>query len=386
MTEPPAVGGACLADPTAEAEEGCVTDDAPDWRDEFDDNILEMWEEALRNGLPPEQLMERLGEASKESARPVTDDLVRRAPQSRQDLDAVLDSARHAVANRWSHALDLFAALALGVDEVYGDYHRRRAQDDGADEDHTFWVLAGLTARAVRTANEVYVLLQAGLPSGAIARARTMHEIAVIAGAIGGSRDANVAERYIDHALVESYRRMKLYQRHAADLGYPPFGDAEIKDAKRVHDEVRAKHGRGFSGPYGWAVPLFEDKPNPGIGDLEELLDMTRMRPWRKWADHEIHPTSHGSMLNLLDDHEGRHRITGPVETGLADPAQVALIALVQTLTVAVVHGDTEHTRPTDLTVLAAATQLLDHALEAFARVERESTEEGDRPDEDPTD
>jgi len=347
-----------------------------DWRDEFDASISEMWNEALRKGASPALLEDAKREAARKSGRPIAEDLAQQAHEARHDLDDALERARDVIDSRWGEALDLFAAVHASSYDFFADYHARRANESDSQYDDAFWVLAGLMARAVRTAQEVYVLLRAGFPAGALTRARTLHELAVIAYAIGTNRNTDVAKRYVDHDDVETYRRMSAYQEDAPELGYPLFSEADVASAKRANDAARNRHGRGFSGKYGWAVPLFEDNVNPRLEDLEDKLGMSLMRSWKKWADHEVHATSHGSTLNLVEADDNRYRITGPVSTGFADPAQVALIALVQTLTAAVVYGSPAELRATDRTLLHSISQLQERALDAFAEIERDDQEQ----------
>jgi hypothetical protein len=81
----------------------------------------------------------------------------------------------------------------------------------------TIEVQTRLHARACQIANKVAVLLGAGFAEGAIARWRSLHEVAVVSMFIGG--DEGLAERYRLHEAVESLRVARLYVRHQDRLG-----------------------------------------------------------------------------------------------------------------------------------------------------------------------
>ncbi len=83
--------------------------------------------------------------------------------------------------NRWVHPLDLYE-LCLYVAQNCGDYFNRKFRPKAAAEnDYQFEAMVRLQAGAVRVTGEIYALLLSGYASGAQARWRTLHEIAVTA-------------------------------------------------------------------------------------------------------------------------------------------------------------------------------------------------------------
>jgi Family of unknown function (DUF5677) len=106
--------------------------------------------------------------------------------------------------------------------EAGEDYHQRHTPAEGD------WLYAALVRRQARgclVASEVLALLRSGHASGAHARWRSLHEIAVVAGFI---QDQETARRYLSHGAIESYHAARDYQRHAKTLGYEPFSDEEM--------------------------------------------------------------------------------------------------------------------------------------------------------------
>lgn len=188
--------------------------------------------------------------------------------------------------------------------------------------------LLGLHARACRTALEVYHLLTDGLPKGALARARTLHEIAVTAMVIADygrrSEHRDLADRFLDHEAVATYKDALNYQLNCETLGYEPFSDEEMAEMKAGRDAVVAKYGSAYKEQYGWAAGL--DKPTaPTFGDLEKLAKLSHLRSHYSWASHEVHSDAKGSFLNESIWGETIYRETSYSDDGLADPGHMAL-------------------------------------------------------------
>ncbi len=66
------------------------------------------------------------------------------------------------------------------------------------------------------------VLLKNGYGQGALARWRTLHEVTCVARFIARHGEA-VAEQYLLHDMVESWRATREYERCAPALGYEPL-------------------------------------------------------------------------------------------------------------------------------------------------------------------
>src|SRR5207245_4839926 len=83
--------------------------------------------------------------------------------------------------SRWAIPLDLYE-LCLYIAQNCGEYFNREFRPKAAaTNDYQFESLVRLQAGAARVAGEIYALLLAGFASGAHARWRTLHEVAVVA-------------------------------------------------------------------------------------------------------------------------------------------------------------------------------------------------------------
>jgi len=164
---------------------------------------------------------------------------------------------------RWAHPLDLFE-LCLYIAQNCGEYFNREFRPKAsAKNDYQFEALVRLQAGAARVAGEVYALLLAGYASGAHARWRTLHEIAVTALFIA-QEDKETAERYVHHQFVKSYEDALEYQKHAGKLSAKPSSDRQMRRIEADYKAVLARYGQDFRRRHAWAIPaLLRRKPSP---------------------------------------------------------------------------------------------------------------------------
>jgi hypothetical protein len=154
---------------------------------------------------------------------------------------------------RWGRGIDLLRML-LTVSREFGDMVRIQW---GGTEDCEMPVLIGvllrLHARACQVSDEIICLLEAGFSDGAMARWRTLHEIAAVALLLNQHGEA-VAQRYVDHEVIESARAARDYEECRELLGDDPMSEAELEEIHRGHEEAVAAYGPCFDSDYGWAA------------------------------------------------------------------------------------------------------------------------------------
>ena len=338
-------------------------------------------QKALERGLSWDQAVEAASEAwstALEASGPLlADALVRRSPKMLREHRRLKRGFERRLRSRWGSGLDLFYMVYVGSEEagsMFNSTHRPQAAEDN---DVLFDVLTRLHARACRTALEVHHLLSGGFGLGALARARTLHEIAVTAMVLNehGRQPGNedLAEKFTLHECISSYRDALQFQKSAEALGYAPFSDEDMAVMKRDNNNLLAKYGGNYREPQGWAAALVHHG-RPKFVDLEDLATVAHLRPHYRWASHEVHSDSKGLSQNTLRRGESEWQSTGPANIGLADPGQMALISLHQT-TVALLLC-LENPEPNDLIALIALQELVDRAggalLEAHARLEED--------------
>jgi hypothetical protein len=192
-------------------------------------------------------------------------------------------------------------------------------------------VLTRLHARGCQVTEEILCLMSAGYADGAMARWRTLHEIAVVAFFLK-EHGEEVAQRYIDHETIESYRAACDYKDCCIRLGYEPMSESEFNEIKHAYDLALEIYGPSFSKQYGWAASVFADK-DPSFKDIERKAGIGHLRGHYRLASHNIHANPKGVFFKIGLTDESACLLAGPSDMGLADPGQAAAISLLQITT-----------------------------------------------------
>ncbi len=121
-----------------------------------------------------------LQEALDEVVPRIARDLARRAPRMLRQHRRVNRGFERHLRKHWGKALDRFYAIVVCAEEVGHKLHGAHRKAVAEEFDPVFEALIGLYARACRIAREVHQLLSGGFSFGALARSRTLHELAVI--------------------------------------------------------------------------------------------------------------------------------------------------------------------------------------------------------------
>jgi len=280
---------------------------------------------------------------------------------------------------RWKKPLDLLEVLVeISLEsgaEVNSEYRSTAAKS----HDYVFDVLTRLQARSCQISDEILRLLKAGLADGAHARWRTLHEIAVISYFVK-REGQEVAERYLDYGIVETYRESLQYRKHCQQLGQEPPTKEELDRLEMAYDKVLEKYGSDFGAKYGW-IPEKVSKERTFAG-IEKSVGLDKHRPYYMMACHNVHSGPKGIQFRLglgLLRRPLRTPIilAGPSNYGLADPGQETAISLAQTTTCLL------STRPTieRVSIMGAITKLVDEIQLAFceaqAQIEKEVLKSG---------
>jgi hypothetical protein len=256
--------------------------------------------------------------------------LLRKLPKlyKQERADRVAFEAR--LMARWREGFDYFEAildLAMQVGRTRVEIARLTAKSKHSP---THEVLIANHGRACLIAGEVRALLAAGYPSGAHARWRSLHELAVVSYFVK-ERGDGVAQRYIDHDFVERHRAACAYQEHVHQLGYEPYSEQELIAFEQNANKVIQKYGKAFAKPWGWAADELRPKP-VNFSEIESAAGLSHMRPFYRMASADsVHTTFKGSTWNMgLIDRPHPQVLTGASNYGFTDPAHGALISLHQ--------------------------------------------------------
>lgn len=201
-----------------------------------------------------------------------------------------------------------------------------------------------LQARATQIASEIEVLLQYGFADGALSRWRTLHEVSIVALFIEQEGE-ETARRYLDHLEVESRDMARFLRKAFSKSDGVEIPDEKFEQLEERVSELRTEHGNEFDGYHGWASKAIEArtkarghetkrKVNPTFFDLEEAVDMDRLRPSYKLASSAVHASPKGAFFKLgLLPHYSDAILAGPSNAGLSEAGRLTAWSLTMTCT-----------------------------------------------------
>lgn len=242
------------------------------------------------------RLPELIETATGDLSRKVLADLKRkwRAESRLQRRD--LAGFRKRLYDRWKLPLEGLRMLLTISRELGSSINREiRQSTDASTSKHLIDVLVRSHARACQITEEILCLLEGGFADGALARWRTLHEVAVVASFVAAHGE-EVAERYVLHQAVESKRAAADYEKCQQRLGYEPLKESEVKAAQNSYDAVIAKFGPDFGkGSYGWAAHHLKIA-GPTFVDISAPRGSTISARTTEWRATMCMPTQRASF------------------------------------------------------------------------------------------
>ena len=147
---------------------------------------------------------------------------------------------------RWNKAIEALNMCVSIAQELGEGGSELLRESHSSDSPCLVEVLPRLHARSCQITNEVIALLETGFADGAMARWRTLHEIAVVTTLLS-EKGEKLAQRYRDHRLIESYRAAKDYKACSERLGYEPIEESKFQEIKTSYEELKEKYGKKFA-------------------------------------------------------------------------------------------------------------------------------------------
>lgn len=286
------------------------------------------------------------------------------------------------LSRRWARPFDLAEMAMVVAYEVGEEFNAKHQEQAEADSDLIFAVLVRMHARACRIAEEVLALLRAGFGQAALARWRVMHEVAVVASFIA-DHDQDTAEGYLLHENIEAWRAMQELQVKVDRLDAEPFTEEEQREAEEVFNELVARYGKKYAGPYGWAQKALAshdaryDKERVTFQTIENAVSLDHLRPYYRMASHGTHANPKGILFSPdLIETQPEVLLAGPSSTGFADPGQCALISLNQVTASLLGYKQGEAVG----VILVALRDLMDEATSAYVETQSDVENERDLP------
>ncbi len=350
-------------------------------RANFDDDIFDTMtpgvHQLMQQGLSLERAMElavpALQEALDEVTPRIARNLVRRAPRMLRQHRRINRGFERQLRKHWGKALDRFYAIVVCAEEVGRELNGAHREAAAEEYDPVFEALVGLDARACRIAREVHHLLSGGFSFGALARSRTLHELAVITIVIAdhGREEGHedLADRFLQHATIARYRDTKQYQENCEALGREPLSAEDMASLEQQHDLLVERYGRTYREQYGWATGVDGRSSAPQFRDLERLADLSHLRWHYQQQSHEVHADAMSWEANVLVRNGEVYLTTDRVDFGLAEPAHLALVSLHQ-CAASLFAGTQGDIRTKDVLALKALAHLVNGAGDVLGEVE----------------
>jgi hypothetical protein len=274
-----------------------------------------------------EQLPKILPEIAQRLSKTVLKALKSRWPDEHAQQEAELSGFRQRLEERWGKPLGQLRMLLTMSREWCQWAHSRTESLRRGKKTQLRTILMRLLVRGCQVTDEIICLLENGFADGAMARWRTLHEIAVVAAVIS-QHGETIAERYLDHQAVESKRALDKYMACYKDLGYEPLPAREQRKIVKAYDQVIAKYGPSFKTDYGWAV-LHLKNQRPTFVDLEKAAGRAEMRSYYQMGNDNVHAGIKSMYVRLgLLDYDGL--LSGRSNCGLMEPGQNAAHTLTQ--------------------------------------------------------
>lgn len=241
---------------------------------------------------------------------------------------------RESIRGTWGHALD-FLDFYIRVNQKTRRFIELLS-DSEKGEDYQFDALMRLHVRSLRVSREVAALLHAGFADGAMARWRTLHEIAAVATII--AEEGEVAgERYLKFKTAKDLFRVKTnYDEHFEKLGFEEIPEEDVKELEEQTEELVDEFGEDFDDFNGWATAFVDGGGRVAITDLIEEAELEEYLPFYALACDSIHAGSKGTLFQMglhEVEMEGEEEVLldGRSDIGFTDPAQLTAIMLWET-------------------------------------------------------
>jgi hypothetical protein len=125
--------------------------------------------------------------------------------RTRWSACAEIAAFRDRLERRWGKALaKLRTLLTIAREWTGGAFERWQHAKAAGQKSHLTDVMLRLLVRACQVTDEILVLLENGFADAAMARWRTLHEIAIVS-AVLAKYGEEIAERYVYYQIVESW-------------------------------------------------------------------------------------------------------------------------------------------------------------------------------------
>ena len=241
-----------------------------------------------------------------------------------------LNTRKEYLERLWKYRGNTYNLFEVFIDsyfEIAAMYREKMLTTDESDNSR-FAALTQLHAKSVLVLREVQALLESGFPDGAMARWRTLHELAVFSSIIESSSEA--ADIYLLSESINNAKSARIYSEHLSSDNYQPYTSEELAEINRLEAEsIELLDGLDANVENFWAIPYLRTKGysgRPTFYQLEKHTNMSQFRPYYRLACEKVHAPSnlnYGSLATA--DNENVGFVVKPSHYGHEVPIEMAV-------------------------------------------------------------
>lgn len=188
-----------------------------------------------------------------------------------------------------------FIAFLLYINVCYNVYEKIVEKLHKKKVDSTLTTAVALYGLILRRADEICTLLLNGYIDGAMIIWRSLYEDAIILLVLVLENDNNLADRYVQHSVRNSKRKILSFDKNRHELNFPPLPNSTEQNLQKEIDKINNLYGKEFlDSEYGWADKLFSGKQKANFILLEERVQMNKFRPYYILCSEQVHSSFNG--------------------------------------------------------------------------------------------
>lgn len=226
---------------------------------------------------------------------------------------------------------DSFVGFILYINGCFNIYQKIIEKLKRKKVDSTLNMAVALYGLVIRRADEILNQLLSGYIDGAMILWRSLYENAIILLVLALENDNEFADKYFQHSVRNSKRKVLSYQKNYKELKFKPLPKSAEKILQDEIEKMNTRYGKNFlENEYGWADNLFDGKQKANFMLLEEQAKMSRFRPYYILCCEQVHSNFNG-FKNFMDGNKIiLHRLLTPeIEfDAFIDPMQFTISIL----------------------------------------------------------
>jgi len=215
----------------------------------------------------------------------------------------------------------------------YDLFHNIRKRIIYFDNSNNNKVVISQYGYLIRLADQIFAMLLNGYQDGALRLWRSLYEYtATLLLLMKEYENKEIFDRYINHHHRGQSRKIESYLKHYETLKFNKLDTELVESINQTVDDYEKQYGKEFlKNDYGWATIAFNNIQRVTLRDIENLVGLSRLRPFYIWACSYSH-SSFESMFDFLGEDQAitLDRITQPTteKISIIDPLQLSLTLL----------------------------------------------------------